>query len=171
MVHYPLQGHYSCHLDSDEYAINQGDVRLLTVGIFLNDVPEGGELVFPAAGVPKEESERTNWRVEECPARCVRKDGISIKAKKGDAVFWYNVRPEKMDDIQAFMATNKMDFGEEAVLRQSVHCGAPVTSGEKLFANFWLTVPKGGFVDLFEIDEAPDEVGAPGALDDLRVEL
>lgn len=167
MVHYPLDGHYSCHYDSDAYGIDQGDVRLLTVGIFLNDVEEGGETVFPAVGVSDQEAiSSKSWRLWECPDRCVALKGLTVKPRRGDAVLFYNVKPNMLQAVQEAMAQEeKPQIGEQVASLASIHCGAPVRGGmEKHFANFWLTVPPGGFIDPdFAEDDDEDDVAAAAA--------
>merc|ERR1712205_116250 len=46
-LHYSKHGHYYTHHDSDDGSGRM--TRFLTMFYFLNDVPHGGELVFPIA--------------------------------------------------------------------------------------------------------------------------
>lgn len=73
----------------------RGGQRLCTVLMYLNDVEEGGQTLFPRAGV-------------EVPAR------------QGDAVLFFNVRPDHQVDPR------------------TLHAGAPVIEGEKWLATLWV---------------------------------
>merc|ERR1712203_48726 len=110
MVYYPKKGHYSCHHDSSALSIDAGKIRLLTVGVFLNDVPVGGETVFPAVGLADQHQwGEVEWDVFEdweCPRRCSAKEGLAIKPLRGDAVFWYNVRPDAFSRAHSAVARN-----------------------------------------------------------------
>ena len=46
---------------------------------------------------------------------------ISLRPRKNDAIFWYNIRPDGMD-----------------LNRQTLHAGCPVTTGSKWVANKWI---------------------------------
>merc|ERR1712217_564503 len=95
VVHYPKGGHYACHHDSAPDSIDAGDIRFATLGIFLNDVAQGGETAFP--GSDREDS--AEWGHEEwsdleadCQPTpmCTRLGGLVVPARKGDGIFWYN---------------------------------------------------------------------------------
>jgi len=139
VVRYQRQGHYSCHHDSSPDLINIGDTRVATLGIFLNDPEDGGETVFPGAL----RNDTANWGQDEwgvleqqCQptAGCTQLGGLVVQPRKGDAVFWYNVRPEHFQSL----AAGKAVPGEQALIWGSVHCAAEVRAGEKWFANLWL---------------------------------
>jgi len=142
VVHYPENGHYSCHHDGGR----DFPERLLTVGMFLNDVPSGGHTVFPAVGTDATAESWDQFFVDQCPSRCVSHSGLAIQPRRGDAIFWYNLQPDRLEDVQRAKARKERpDLSGQALLNGTAHCGAPVLEGEKYFANFWLTVPDGGF--------------------------
>lgn len=139
VVRYGRQGHYACHHDSSPDSIDEGDTRLATLGIFLNDPEDGGETVFPGAL----RNDTADWGEDEwsilekqCQptAACNRLGGLVVQPRKGDAVFWYNVRPEYFQGLAAGEAVP----GSEALIWGSVHCAAEVLAGEKWFANLWM---------------------------------
>jgi prolyl 4-hydroxylase len=72
--------------------------RVISFFVFLNDNYEGGETEFP--------------RIEK-----------RIKGKKGDALFWWNVKPDATPDADA------------------VNGNCPVTSGEKWLLAQWIRSP------------------------------
>lgn len=73
----------------------RGGQRICTVLMYLNDVEEGGETLFPRAEV-------------------------KVPARQGDAVVFFNVRPDG------------------AVDPRTLHAGAPVIQGEKWLATLWV---------------------------------
>uniref|UniRef100_A0A7S2HXV8 Fe2OG dioxygenase domain-containing protein n=1 Tax=Alexandrium andersonii TaxID=327968 RepID=A0A7S2HXV8_9DINO len=147
VVHYPRRGHYACHHDTSPDGVDEGAIRIGTLGFFLNNVTQGGETVFP--GAFRAESE--NWGPDEwakLEASCQRTEactqlgGLKVVPKKGDGIFWYNVRSWAVDKIR--QKRQPAGFGEKAVIWGTVHCAAEVLDGEKWFANLWLhmTAPK-----------------------------
>lgn len=139
VVRYRRQGHYSCHHDSSPDLIDEGDVRLATLGFFLNDPEQGGETVFPGAL----RNDTADWGEDEwgllenqCQptSACTQIGGLVVQPRKGDAVFWYNVQPRYFPDL----AAGKSVPGSEALIWGSVHCAAEVLAGEKWFANLWM---------------------------------
>merc|ERR1711862_251547 len=132
VVHYPVRGHYACHHDSSPDSIVEGDVRLATLGVFLNNPSKGGELAFPTAMhkhrkfASEDDYEDIEQECQPTP-QCTKLGGLIVQPKKGDAVFWYNSRPE------AWTATRKQrqasGFGRKNLIWASVHCGAEVLEG------------------------------------------
>ncbi|XP_071542092.1 prolyl 4-hydroxylase subunit alpha-1-like [Panulirus ornatus] len=101
VLNYGIGGHYDAHVDFfdlDEKSLDksphQGD-RLATVLFYLNDVEAGGSTVFPMLGV-------------EVPAR------------RGSALFWFNMK-----------RSGKGDY-------RTLHAACPVLLGEKWIANLWI---------------------------------
>lgn len=102
VLHYQQGGEYQPHYDyfsnttqGQSEALKRGGQRVLSVIMYLNAPDEGGETVFPIAKV-------------------------SVKPKKGDAVMFYNVTPEGVNDVK------------------SLHGGAPVLKGEKWIVTKWI---------------------------------
>jgi prolyl 4-hydroxylase len=98
LVKYSVNEYYKSHEDffgkKDPETKQSGD-RLATFIIFLNTVPKGGETYFP-------------------------KKDIKVKPIKGDAVLFYNLKPN-----------GKEDYG-------TTHEGLPVLEGEKYIVNKWI---------------------------------
>ncbi|XP_037790270.1 prolyl 4-hydroxylase subunit alpha-2-like [Penaeus monodon] len=101
VLNYGIGGHYDAHVDffdlqskSLDKDPHKGD-RLATMLFYLNDVEAGGSTVFPTLGV-------------EVPAR------------KGSALFWFNIKRNGEGDYR------------------TVHASCPVLLGEKWIANLWL---------------------------------
>merc|ERR1712151_279161 len=137
MGQYPTLGHYSCHHDSSPDSIDMGQIRLGTLGMFLNDVPKGGELSFPgsdrndSAGWGQDEWSALEGRCQPTRA-CTELGGLVVQPRKGDAVFWYNLDPGVVRNLGS-KSGKGMPEGEKAVLWNSMHCGAVVHEGEKWF--------------------------------------
>ena len=134
-----------CHHDESHEGVEQGDFRLATLGILLEPARQGGETAFPAADRP----ETRHWRNEDwadfeqkCSRlnRCTTSGGLVIKAEKGDAIFWYNVRPEAWGGATPGPHIDPPLEGveENSMFQTSLHCGAEVIEGEKWWANLWL---------------------------------
>ncbi|XP_042231301.1 prolyl 4-hydroxylase subunit alpha-2-like [Homarus americanus] len=101
VLNYGIGGHYDAHVDffdlqnkSLDKEPHQGD-RLATILFYLNDVEAGGSTVFPMLGV-------------EVPAR------------RGSALFWFNIKRSGQGDYR------------------TLHAACPVLLGEKWIANLWI---------------------------------
>jgi prolyl 4-hydroxylase len=92
VLRYQAGGEYKPHLDAIAGFENQ---RILTMLVYLNDGYEGGETHFPEAGV-------------------------TVPARRGDAILFENVRPDGQPDPS------------------TIHASLPVRSGEKLVATRWI---------------------------------
>lgn len=107
---------FECLQESQEYrphfdtfftsnGLNNGGNRLLTILVYLSDVEEGGETVFPNIAAPPHQT-RENF--SECAMQ-----GMAVKPRKGDAtVFW------------SLKTTGDLNPG-------SRHGSCPVIKGEK----------------------------------------
>jgi prolyl 4-hydroxylase len=82
--------------------------------MYLTDVEDGGETLFPAAGGA---ASRAN-----CSGKTVR--GLSVKPKKGNAVMFFTMTP----DAQTDSAT--------------IHGSCEVVKGEKWSATMWTRTGK-----------------------------
>merc|ERR1712113_901697 len=105
-----------------------------TLGIFLQPPTIGGELAFPGIvhggthNLSKDDVERECQKTE----RCLSLGDVIIRPRKGDAVFWYNARPDSWAASEARRKTP--NFASQSLIWKSLHCGAKVIQGEKWFA-------------------------------------
>ncbi len=81
--------------------------------IYLTDVQEGGETLFPNAG---------GHGTCDCGGKSVR--GLCVRPRKGDAVLFYTTRPNAAEDSS------------------SLHGGCEVIAGEKWSATLWIRTGK-----------------------------
>ncbi|XP_048141934.1 probable prolyl 4-hydroxylase 10 isoform X3 [Rhodamnia argentea] len=118
ILHYEVGQKYEPHYDYflDEYNTRNGGQRIATVVMYLSDVEEGGETVFPAAKGNLSAAPRWNG-LSDC-----RKKGLSIKPKMGDALLFWNTKPDGALDESSF------------------HGGCPVIKGNKWSSTKWLRV-------------------------------
>ena len=115
---------YKPHTDYFHDKVNSnpahGGQRIATVLMYLSTPEDGGETVFPyAAGDPVTGDE---W--SECA-----KEGLAVKAIKGNALFFYGLKPDGKGDSK------------------STHGSCPTLKGEKYSATRWIhvgTYHKGG---------------------------
>ncbi|KAF8095530.1 hypothetical protein N665_0330s0012 [Sinapis alba] len=115
VLHYEVGQKYEPHHDyfSDEYNVRRGGNRIATVLMYLSDVVEGGETVFPAA---KGNISDVSWWNEL--SQCGRK-GLSVLPKKRDALLFWSARPDATLDPS------------------SLHGGCPVIKGNKWSSTKW----------------------------------
>ncbi|KAI4381803.1 hypothetical protein MLD38_007842 [Melastoma candidum] len=118
ILHYEVGQKYEPHYDyfNDEYNTRNGGQRIATVLMYLSDVEEGGETVFPQAkgnvsGVP--------WwnELSQCG-----KGGLSVKPMMGDALLFWSMKPDATLD------------------ESSLHGGCPVIKGNKWSSTKWMRV-------------------------------
>ncbi|KAI9109604.1 hypothetical protein K1719_019234 [Acacia pycnantha] len=118
VLHYEVGQKYEPHYDYflDEFNTKNGGQRIATVLIYLTDVEEGGETVFPAA---KGNFSSVPWwnDLSECG-----KKGLSIKPKMGDALLFWSMKPDANLDPS------------------SLHGGCPVIKGNKWSCTKWMRV-------------------------------
>ncbi|KAK1320120.1 hypothetical protein QJS10_CPA03g02326 [Acorus calamus] len=118
VLHYEVGQKYEPHYDYfiDEYNTRNGGQRIATVLMYLSDVEEGGETIFPNANV---NSSSLPWynELSECG-----KKGLSVKPKMGDALLFWSMRPDATLDPL------------------SLHGGCPVIKGNKWSSTKWIRV-------------------------------
>lgn len=118
VLHYEVGQKYEPHFDYflDEFNTKNGGQRMATVLMYLSDVEEGGETVFPAA---KGNISSVPWwnELSECGQK-----GLSIKPKMGDALLFWSMKPDASLDPS------------------SLHGGCPVITGNKWSATKWIRV-------------------------------
>ncbi|XP_072988406.1 probable prolyl 4-hydroxylase 3 isoform X2 [Typha latifolia] len=118
ILHYEVGQKYEPHYDYflDEYNTKNGGQRIATVLMYLSDVEEGGETVFPSA---KGNSSSLSYYNEL--SECAKK-GLSVKAKRGDALLFWSMRPDATLDPS------------------SLHGGCPVIKGNKWSSTKWMHI-------------------------------
>lgn len=118
VLHYEVGQRYEPHFDyfQDEFNTKNGGQRMATVLMYLSDVEEGGETVFPSA---KGNISAVPWwnELSECG-----KEGLSVKPKMGDALLFWSMKPDASLDAS------------------SLHGGCPVIKGNKWSATKWIRV-------------------------------
>ncbi|KAI3464771.1 hypothetical protein Pfo_021434 [Paulownia fortunei] len=118
VLHYEVGQKYEPHYDYflDEFNTKNGGQRVATVLMYLSEVEEGGETVFPAA--KGNFSSVPGWNeMSECAKR-----GLSVKPKMGDALLFWSMRPDATLDPS------------------SLHGGCPVIKGNKWSSTKWMHV-------------------------------
>ncbi|CAI0435076.1 unnamed protein product [Linum tenue] len=116
ILHYEIGQKYEPHFDYflDEFNTKNGGQRTATLLMYLSDVEEGGETIFPSA---KANSSSVPWwdELSECG-----KKGLSLKPKRGNALFFWSTRPDASLDPS------------------SLHGSCPVIIGNKWSATKWM---------------------------------
>ncbi|XP_028060002.1 probable prolyl 4-hydroxylase 3 [Camellia sinensis] len=118
VLHYEVGQKYEPHYDYflDEFNTKNGGQRIATLLMYLSDVEEGGETIFPTA---KGNFSAVPWwnELSECG-----KKGLSVKPRMGDALLFWSMRPDATLDPS------------------SLHGGCPVIKGNKWSATKWMHV-------------------------------
>lgn len=118
VLHYEVGQKYEPHYDYflDEFNTKNGGQRIATLLMYLSDVEEGGETVFPAA--KGNFSSVPGWNeMSACAKR-----GLAVKPRMGDALLFWSMRPDATLDPS------------------SLHGGCPVISGNKWSSTKWMHV-------------------------------
>ncbi|XP_010536435.1 PREDICTED: probable prolyl 4-hydroxylase 3 [Tarenaya hassleriana] len=118
VLHYEEGQKYEPHYDYflDEFNTKNGGQRMATMLMYLSDVEEGGETVFPSANM---NYTSVPWYNEL--SLCGKK-GLSVKPKMGDALLFWSMRPDASLDPT------------------SLHGGCPVIKGNKWSSTKWMHV-------------------------------
>lgn len=118
ILHYQASEQYRPHFDYFHDKVNtvNGGQRVATFLMYLSDVQEGGETVFPDS---KEKPTAGNAAFSKCAQA-----GVAAKPKKGNALFFYSQTP-----------ANELD-------ERSLHAGCPVLRGDKWSATKWMRVDR-----------------------------
>ncbi|KAK4795561.1 hypothetical protein SAY86_027887 [Trapa natans] len=116
ILHYEFGQKYEPHFDyfSDPFNTKNGGQRMATMLMYLSDVEEGGETVFPNANA---NFSSVPWwdELSECG-----KKGLSVKPKMGNAVLFWSTKPDGTVDPA------------------SLHGSCPVIKGDKWSAPKWM---------------------------------
>ncbi|KAM0967594.1 hypothetical protein FF1_016108 [Malus domestica] len=116
VLHYEVGQKYDAHFDyfADEFNTKNGGQRVATLLMYLSDVEEGGETVFPTA---KGSISSVPWwnELSECG-----KQGLALKPKMGDALLFWSMRPDATLDPS------------------SLHGACPVIRGNKWSCTKWM---------------------------------
>ncbi|KAJ7564828.1 hypothetical protein O6H91_02G035500 [Diphasiastrum complanatum] len=112
VLRYELGQKYNCHydyFDPIEYG-PQKSQRMASFLLYLSDVEEGGETMFPY-------EDYKNMNVHYDFKQCI---GLKVKPRQGDALLFYSMFPNGTFD------------------RTSLHGSCPVLKGEKWVATKWI---------------------------------
>ncbi|NP_001131953.1 prolyl 4-hydroxylase 1 [Zea mays] len=118
VLHYEVGQKYEPHFDyfHDDYNTKNGGQRIATLLMYLSDVEDGGETVFPSSTTNSSSSPFYN-ELSECA-----KGGLSVKPKMGDALLFWSMKPDGSLDPT------------------SLHGGCPVIKGNKWSSTKWMRV-------------------------------
>ena len=141
VLRYEIGQEYRAHFDYFFHKQGMANNRIATVLLYLSDVEEGGETVFPNAAAPASQLAGGNW------SKCAQQ-GLAVKPVKGDALLFWSMK-----------VGGELDGG-------SSHAGCPVLKGEKWTATKWMHV---GPADAFSVNHVvfkePRPVPVPGCDD------
>ncbi|WJX94120.1 procollagen-proline 4-dioxygenase [Trifolium repens] len=116
VLHYEVGQKYDSHLDyfMDNFSTKNGGQRIATMLMYLSDVEDGGETVFPVA---KGNFSSVPWwnELSDCG-----KKGLSVKPKMGDAILFWSMKPDSTQDPL------------------SLHGACPVIKGDKWSCAKWM---------------------------------
>lgn len=117
ILHYENGQKYEPHYDFFHDKANQelGGHRVATVLMYLSNVEQGGETIFPNSEAKLSQAKDAN--TSECA-----KKGYAVKPMKGDALLFFSLHPDATTDSN------------------SLHGSCPVIEGEKWSATKWIHV-------------------------------
>ncbi|CAA6673528.1 unnamed protein product [Spirodela intermedia] len=119
ILHYEFGQKYEPHWDYflDEVNTQNGGQRIATLLMYLSDVEEGGETIFPSASSVNISAIRDYNELSECGRK-----GLGVKPRMGDALLFWSMKPDAtLDEL-------------------SLHGGCPVIKGNKWSSTKWMRV-------------------------------
>lgn len=125
VLHYEKTQKYDPHHDyfSFEAGEDNGGNRMATVLMYLTDVEEGGETVFPKVPAPKSQ---TSANYSKCAMQ-----GLANKPQQGDAVLFWSIRPDGTFDSKSLHGSCPVIKGEKWSATKWIHVGHYALGGEK----------------------------------------
>ncbi|EEC74283.1 hypothetical protein OsI_09531 [Oryza sativa Indica Group] len=126
VLHYEVGQKYEPHFDYflDEYNTKNGGQRMATLLMYLSDVEEGGETIFPDANV---NSSSLPWYNEL--SECARK-GLAVKPKMGDALLFWSMKPDAtLDPLSLHVPLQISLWSEQGVVLSSKETNGHQPSG------------------------------------------
>lgn len=113
-----LQVHYDWFPGNRNETGRPGDVprvnnRLGSIFAYVEDDCDGGETFFPEVTAIHEDADETKF------SRTESDQGLLVKARRGNAIFWNNMHLNGSGDVR------------------TAHAGMPVTRGTKVGINIW----------------------------------
>ncbi|XP_048495674.1 probable prolyl 4-hydroxylase 10 isoform X3 [Beta vulgaris subsp. vulgaris] len=145
VLHYYEVGQkYEPHFDYflEDYSTVTGDQRIATILMYLSDVEEGDETVFPSA--KGNFSDVPYWNeLSKCG-----QEGLAVKPKMGDALFFWSLKPDASLDPSSLHEFRRdwveaLKFYEDAyhALREYYQDIGPTYSQEKIdeLGELWIT--------------------------------
>ncbi|XP_078445772.1 putative prolyl 4-hydroxylase 3 [Wolffia australiana] len=117
ILHYEIGQKYEPHFDYflDEYNTQNGGQRMATLLMYLSDVEEGGETIFPSVPAANASLRADYGQLSECG-----KTGLAVRPSMGDALLFWSMKPDaSLDPL-------------------SLHGGCPVVKGNKWSSTKWM---------------------------------
>jgi len=139
LVFYDRNQHYHLHRDYGEPKESSknpvhlaGGNRFATLLLYINDVDNGGETIFPYVTPKGEKNDHLEflktdrWPEDVCTT--TKHDFLKVTPRKGRVVIFYSLHEKG----------NFVNKNHTCVNRASLHMGCHVLDGEKYVVNVWL---------------------------------